>query len=312
MFVTLTLSFFLAGAPGGSIAPADTTVTIPFHRTTGDRYEMSIEKVREEYETEAGRLVLVDRIRHEWLMRAEVRGRRPGGYSLAWMYEPLTSPDTTGQPTFEPETGTLSNVRIVFAADERGKPRFVLNPLWVRQRLLSAIDRAAPGATQDQLIRMETIRNRGATHDGLSSVVLSDPERVYLLSGRTLTERSTVTEGTWIENPFGDGLIAAEEIVRLDSLSRDGLRAHITWRMLPDPQDLASVVLQLLEGFSPGVVDADLQSLAEQFDVRESATFEIDMERGMVLAARFERRLSAADRVRLEESRYTAVVTDES
>lgn len=297
--LSLLLAVFLA-IPSAS-AP-DTTVTLPFQRTAGQQYEVVVVKVREEYTQEAGRLVLTDRVRHRWTADAEVRGRRPGGFSMAWTYRPEGARQPGRTPSLEPVTGTLANVRIVFAADMLGKPLFVLNPLWVRSRLAEAAEAVRPRTDPPDRPRLDAYLRQARSPTGLSALVLADAERLYLVSGRSLPLGRSVRTDASLPNPFGAGRIPAVETVRLDSISADGTTAHVTWSMVPDPLVLADVVLDLLEGFAPGALQVTPAELAARFSVTELARFRIDMRGGWVDEATFERRVQAGERLRVEET----------
>lgn len=289
------------------VAASDTTIVLGFERTPGQRYTVEVEKVREEYATEAGRLILVDRIRHEWHVDAEVRSRRPGGFSIAWTYRPARATQPSRLAHYEPYTRTLANVRIVFAADSVGRPLFVLNPLWIRSRLAEGVERAAPRLDpMEQPMLAATVRQAG-TEQGLRRLVLADPERLRLLSGMSLMRGATVTRRSEMPNPFGAGRLSAVESIRLDSLSADARLAHITWSMTPDAEDLATVVLDLLEGFDPGAVQETPAQLARRFRVSEHGRFTVDIAAGWVLRAAYERRVQAGDRVRVEETTFIEI-----
>jgi hypothetical protein len=295
----LLLTGPMAAAP---LAAADTSVVLGFERAPGQRYAVELEKVREEYATEAGRLILVDRVRHEWHVEAEVRSRRPGGFSMAWTYRPARAAQPSRLALFEPYTRTLANVRIVFAADSLGRPLFVLNPLWVRSRLAEGVERAAPRVDPLQQPLLAAVTRQAATDEGLRRLVLSDPERLHLLSGMRLTRGAAVSRQADMPNPFGSGRLRARETIRLDSLDADGARAYITWNLTPDTEDLALVVLELLEGFDPGAVQATPAELARRFRVSERGSFVVDVDAGWVLHAAYERRIQAGDRLRVEET----------
>jgi hypothetical protein len=293
----LLLALIIPVIPGP--AP-DTTLVVPFDRAAGQQYQVDVEKVREEYATEAGRLVLTDRVRHRWLAGAEVRSKRPGGFSMAWTYRPEGTRQPGRTPQLEPVTGTLANVRIVFAASQSGRPLFVLNPLWVRSRLAEAVEAAGPRTDPPDRPRLEAVLRQAQSAEGLTALVLSDPERLYLVSGRALTLGDQVRTTASLPNPFGAGRIPAVETMRLDSLDADGRRAYVSWSLVPDPVVLANVVLDLLEGFAPGAVRLTPAELANRFRVSEQARFRIDLRGGWVEEASFERRVQAGERVRVE------------
>lgn len=287
------------------IAVRDTTVVIPFVRTPGQQYLVDVEKVREEYVVESNRRILMDRLRHAWTVEADVRSLRPRGYSMAWTYRPVTRPVPDREPRIEPATRTLENVRIVFAADTAGRPLFVLNPQWVRSRLAEAVQTELPLASPEDRPRLEAVEAETRSSEGLARAVLTDIERLYLLSGRRFVLGVEQTAQTVIRNPFGRGEIAAETSARLDSLSADGSTAYLTWTMRPDSEAIARVVLELLQGFDPGAVRMTPRQLAERFTINESGRFVIDLRTGLVEEAGFEREVRTGERVRRETTSFT-------
>lgn len=281
--------------------PRDTTLVLRFAPPPGERLTLDVQRTIEEHGEEAGRRLLLERTQHAWTVEAEVRGRRPAGYALAWTWRPAHG-EGAPSPRFEPRTATLEHVTVVFAADSLGRPEFVLNPRWVRTRLEQAIAAQAPVTDARDRPRLEAARRQAATPEGLRALLLADAERLALPLGRTYAPGRPVRIRSALDNPFGPGTIPAEATLRLDSL-RDG-RAYVSWRLEPDPRALAEVVLDLLEGFAPGAVRLTPQEVARRFEVVEEARFVVDARHGRVLHAAFERRTRSGARTRLERSSF--------
>jgi hypothetical protein len=282
---------------------ADSTVTIRFEPEVGSRQVIHLERVREEYALEGERSILIDRLRQVGTIETEVRSARPGGYSVAWMYRRERAHERL-EPHFDPVTGTLSDVAIVFTVDDRGQPQRVLNPFFIRSRLAEAVAVARRHADPRDRQRLDTYLRQAETDSGLRALVLPDVERLHLPLARDLHPEHGARGPAHLKNPFGEGSIPASETFRLDSLSSSRDLAYLSWSLTPDPLVLAEIVLDLLDGFAPGAVDLTPAELAQRFQVHEQATFAVEGATGLVREARFAKTVQTGGRTRSEETTF--------
>jgi hypothetical protein len=281
----------------------DTTVTIRFVPEVGSRHVIHLERVREEYVLEGERSILIDRLRHVGTIETEVRSARPGGHSVAWTYRQKGAPQRH-EPHFDPLTGTLSDVTIVFTVDERGQPQRVLNPFFVRSKLAEAVEVARRHSDPRDGQRLDASIQQAETDSGLRALMLLDVERLHLPLARELHSEQEVQGQAHLKNPFGEGSIPASETFKLDSLSTTRDLAYFSWSLTPDPLVLAEIVLDLIDGFAPGAVELTPAELAERFQVHEQATFAVESATGLVREARFAKTVQTGGRTRSEVTTF--------
>lgn len=292
--LALNLVFWLM--MGG--APIDTTLALAFQPQVGQTHLFEVTKTREEH---APAPRPAERVEQVWLLESEVRSRRPGGYAMAWTYR-RDGPEA--RPAFEPVTGTLANVEIVFAVDHTGQPQRLLNPHFVRSSLAEAIAAVRPAVAGAERARLDAQLEQARTDEGLLALVLADVARLHLPLGRSLVLGAEVSLPASLTNPFGERPIPAIETVRLDSLSSATGQVYVSWTLAPDPVVLAGIVLDLLEAFAPGAVAATPEALAARFVVGERGRFEVDPLLGLVRRAEFERRVQMDQHRRVESVQF--------
>ncbi len=296
----LSLSLPLAAQPTrdttAKAAPQSTTVTLPFTRRPGERATVRFMKSRAE--REGG--VLVDSVSGVWYVEMRVLAARPRGYTMAWTYRAKGDEDDVRGPRFDLATSTLEGIPIVFRTDATGQPYEIANGDSLRAAITTALRRMAPRLGPEARATLDDVQATVATDAGLETMLLADVDRFHLASGGRYPVGQPVTYRSALPNPFGGPPIPAVSSFRLERIAAGDSVATIRWRLTPDADALARILVELLNEVTPGRPPLSLAEISRRFGVEEEATYRIGTQRGQIQSVRYRKTLRFGGRSRTE------------